>query len=98
MTRVLVAPAAATDLRRLIVTHSLPADTLERVPRAVGPLAQFPLLGASLEGRWDAYRFVPGPWRWMSIVYAYDDDTDLVAIVTIQDARSSTAPTATGIP
>jgi plasmid stabilization system protein ParE len=95
VTRVLVAPAAAADLERLIVTHSHRVDTLARVSRSIEPLAQFPLLGASLEGRWDNYRFVLGPWRWMLIIYAYDHDTDVVAIVTIQDARSSTAATAT---
>jgi len=30
----------------------------------------------------------------MLIVYAYDSDTDLVAVVTIQDARSSIAAAA----
>ena len=94
MTRVLVAPAAATDLERLIFTHSLPADTFARVSKSIEPLAEFPLLGASLEGRWHNYRFVLGPWRWMLIVYAYDGDTDVVAIATIQDARSSTSATA----
>jgi hypothetical protein len=92
--RVVVAPAAATDLERLTVTHSLPADALGRVSKSIEPLAQFPLLGASLEGRWDKYRFVLGPWRWMLIVYAYDRGADVVAIVTVQDARSSTAATA----
>ena len=91
MTRVLVAPVAASDLERLIVTHSLPAETVARVSRSIEPLEQFPLLGASLEGRWDTYRFVLGPWRWMLIVYAFDRDTDVVAIVTIQDSHSSTA-------
>ena len=95
MTRVIVAPAAAADLERLIVTHSLPANTLARVAKAIEPLEQFPLLGASLVGRWDNYRFVLGPWRWMLIVYAYDPNSDIVAIVTIQDARSSTAVTTT---
>jgi ParE toxin of type II toxin-antitoxin system, parDE len=95
VTRVLVAPAAPADLERLIVTHSLPANTLARVAKSIEPLEQFPLLGASLEGRWDSYRFVLGPWRWMLIVYAYDRDSDIVAIVTIQDARSSTAVTTT---
>ncbi len=94
MARVLVAPAAAADLERLIVTHSLPADTPARVRRSIEPLANFPLLGASLEGRWRNYRFVLGPWRWMLIVYAHDSNTDVVAVVTIQDARSSTAATA----
>ena len=94
MARVLVAPAAAADLDRLVVTHSLPADTRSRVRRSIEPLANFPLLGASLEGRWRDYRFVLGPWRWMLIVYAYDSDADDVAVVTVQDARSSAAATA----
>jgi plasmid stabilization system protein ParE len=94
LSRILVAPAAASDLERLIVTHSLPADTPARVRKSIEPLKDFPLLGASLEGRWRNYRFVLGPWRWMLIVYAYDRDTDVVAVVTIQDARSSSAATA----
>ena len=93
MTRVLIAPEAAADLARLVTTHSLPANTPSRVRRSIEPLARFPLLGASLEGRWRDFRFVLGPWRWMLIVYAYDDETDLVAITTIQDGRTSTAAT-----
>jgi plasmid stabilization system protein ParE len=88
--RVLVSPAAADDLRRLIVTHSLPVDTRARVRGAIEPLARFPLLGASLEGRWGDYRFILGPWRWLLIVYVYEPGTDTVAIATIQDGRSPT--------
>jgi hypothetical protein len=93
VTRVLIAPGAAADLARLITTHSLPADTPSRVRRSIEPLAHFPLLGASLEGRWRDFRFVLGPWRWMLIVYVYDEEADLVAITTIQDGRTSTAAT-----
>lgn len=93
MSRVLVAPEAVAALARLIATHSLPSDTPSRVRRSIEPLARFPLLGAPLEGRWREFRFVLGPWRWMLIVYAYDDEADLVAIVTIQDGRTSTAVT-----
>jgi hypothetical protein len=39
------------------------------------------------------YRFVLGPWRWMLIVYVFDEAQDRVAIVTIQDGRSSRAAT-----
>jgi hypothetical protein len=93
MARVLVAPSAAADLAQLITTHSLPADTGARVARSIEPLARFPLLGAPLEGRWSDYRFVLGPWRWMLIVYAFDPDSDVVAIATIQDARGAAAVT-----
>jgi len=63
VTRILAAPAAAADLERLIITHSLPADTPARARASIEPLADFPLLGASLEGRWGGYRFVLGPRR-----------------------------------
>ena len=93
MSRVLVAPEAVADLARIIATHSLPRDAPERVRRSIEPLARFPLLGASLEGRWRDFRFVIGPWRWLLIVYAYDEEADLVAVVTIQDGRASNAAT-----
>lgn len=91
MARVVVAPTAAEDLTSLIRTHSLPLDTEKRVGRVLRPLARFPLLGATLEGRWNGFRFLLGPWRWMIIVYAYDEESDLVAVVGIQDGRASGA-------
>jgi plasmid stabilization system protein ParE len=91
MARVVVMPAAAQDLERLIATHSLPADTNERVMRSLRPLGEFPLLGAALAGRWEGLRFVLGPWRWMVIVYVYQRKDDQVSVVTIQDGRSSRA-------
>ena len=94
MTRVELAAAAAEDLDRLIVTHSLPANTKARLQRSLRPLERFPLLGAELGGRWKNFRFVLGPWRWMVVVYAYLEDEDRVVVVTIQDGRSSAGPTA----
>ena len=91
MARVELAAAAAEDLDRLIATHSLPGDTKQRFQRSIRPLEQFPLLGPSLGGRWNDFRFVLGPWRWMVVVYAYVEDDDRVVIVTIQDGRSSSA-------
>ncbi len=96
MTAVLVTPTAREDLNRLIRTHSLPPTTRERVERSLEPLAMFPRLGAPLEGRWAKFRFVLGPWRWMIVVYHYDEEVDRVAIVTIQDGRSARAPTSSG--
>ena len=93
MARVELSPAALGDLDRLIYTHSLPADTKERVRYRLRPLERFPLLGAALSGRWSSFRFVLGPWRWMVIVYAYFEDEDRVVVVTIQDGRASRSPT-----
>lgn len=96
MPSVVVTPAAREDLARLIRTHSLPADTTARVARSLRRLEEFPLLGPALEGRWEGFRFVLGPWRWMIVVYVVDDARDEVCVVTIQDARSSTSPTGSG--
>ena len=94
MARVELAQAAVEDLERLIFTHSLPADTRERVKRSLRPVEDFPYIGAPLAGRWQGFRFLLGPWRWMLIVYEYLEDEETVVIVTIQDGRSSTGATA----
>lgn len=95
MTTVVITPTARRDLETLARSHSLPTDTSERFRRSVESLETFPRIGASLDGRWARYRFVLGPWRWMLVVYLYDEAIDRVAIATIQDARSSRAATAT---
>ena len=77
----------------MIVTHSLPADTKSRVKRSLRVLERFPRIGRPLDGRWRPMRFLLGPWRWMLIVYDYDEKDDLVIVLAIQDARSSTAAT-----
>jgi plasmid stabilization system protein ParE len=85
---------AVEDLDRMIVTHSLPADTKDRVKRSLGVLERFPNIGRQLDGRWHPMRFILGPWRWMLIVYSIEESSDLVLVLTIQDARSSAAATA----
>jgi plasmid stabilization system protein ParE len=85
---------AVKDLDRMIITHSLPQDTRERVRHSLRPLEQFPRIGRQLEGRWKPLRFILGPWRWMLILYSYEEPDDVVLVVAFQDARSSTAATA----
>ena len=93
MARVEVGAAAAEDIARLKVTHRLPGDINERIKRSLRSLSRFPRLGTLLEaGGWEGLRFVLGPWRWMVIVYEYDEDAARVVIVTVQDARSSQSP------
>lgn len=77
----------------LTAVLSLPADTRHRVREALEPLEQFPRLGPELTGRWAGLRVVLGPWRWMLLVYRHSERDDRVVVVTIQDARSSRAPT-----
>lgn len=88
-----ITAAAVEDLGRLILTHSLPRDTRSRVRRSLRALERFPRIGAELPGAWAPLRFVLGPWRWMLIVYGYDELGDCVTVLTIQDARSSSAAT-----
>ena len=97
MATVVVTPTAVDNLDTLIRTLSLPGTTRERVKSSLRPLARFPRLGAPLEGRWAQFRFVLGPWRWMLIVYVYDEAADRVWVVTIQDARSAVAATSTPV-
>ncbi len=91
MARVELAVAAVEDLDRLIRTHTLPGDTRARVARSLRPLERFPLIGPALDGRWEGFRFLLGPWRWMLLVYVFIEAEDRVVVVTIQDGRSSTA-------
>lgn len=93
MPRVELVVAAVEDLTRLTVLLSLPDDTTDRVRRSLEPLADFPLLGPELGGRWAPLRFLLGPWRWMLILYTYEEQADRVVIVAFQDARSSGAAT-----
>jgi plasmid stabilization system protein ParE len=91
--RVVVAERAQANLRAMIRTHSLPASARERVRAAISPLAEFPQLGPELRGRWSRFRFILGPWPWMLIVYHWDEASETVVVVTIQDARSAAAAT-----
>lgn len=93
MAQVELAHAAIEDLDRLVRTHSLPGDTRERVRASLEPLGRFSRLGQELAGRWNGFRFILGPWRWMLLVYVFDDQHDRVVIVTIQDAGTSSAAT-----
>ncbi len=93
MAEVEFAGVAIDDLRRLMVTLSLPSDTPSKVRASIAALSRFPRLGPELPGRWSGFRFVLGPWRWMLLVYVHLEEEDRVVIVTVQDARSSTAVT-----
>ena len=94
MARVELALAAVDDLDTLIRTHSLPPDTRARVARSLRGLQQYPNMGPALSGRWEGFRFLLGPWRWMLLVYVFMEPEGRVVVVTIQDAGSSIAVTA----
>jgi hypothetical protein len=86
---VIVAPTAVEDLRLLIERLQLPGDTRSRVRGRLSQLARFPESGEELTGRWQEFRYILGPWRWMLIVFAYDPRADQVHVVTIQDSRAA---------
>ena len=92
MTTVVVTPTARRNLDVLIETLSLPPSTRDRVKGSLEPLRRLPRLGGALDGKWTGVRFVLGPWRWMIVVYRYDEALDRVAVVTIRDARSARSP------
>lgn len=93
MARVELARAAGEDIDRLVAVLSLPGDARDRIRRSLAPLERYPLLGPELSGRWEGFRFVLGPWRWMVVVYLYQEIDERVVVVTVQDARSSRAAT-----
>ncbi len=93
MATVVLAEPAVAKLDRLIETLSLPSTTRARVRASLEPLAAFPLIGSELVGRWKGYRFVLGPWPWMLLIYQYDEITDEVGVVSVQDSRSARAAT-----
>jgi hypothetical protein len=94
VTRVELAVTAVEDLAGPIRAHSLPADTRARVVRSLRAVERFPLMGPALSGRWEGFRFLLGPWRWLVLVYIFIESEDRVVVVTMQDARSSTAAAA----
>ena len=95
MATVELAATAVEDLNAIIVTHSLPPDTLTGFVRSLRGLERFPLMGPELSGRWQGLRFLLGPWRWLLLVYVYIESEDRVVVVTIQDGRTSAAASGT---
>jgi plasmid stabilization system protein ParE len=96
MARVQWAESARAALDRLILSHSLPADTPERIKASLQPLARFPRLGPEITrlAAAEELRFVIGPWPWLVLVYLYDDRDDRVTVVSVEDGRAATSTVA----
>jgi hypothetical protein len=86
---------ARDELRELIETHSLPGDTRARVSQSLLTLHEFPRAGKQLSGVWRECRAIIGPWGWLVVVYIYVESDDRVVVIAFQDARTSSAATAT---
>jgi hypothetical protein len=85
---------ARDELRELIETRQLPADSRERVSRTLLTLEEFPRDGKQLSGAWRDCRALIGPWGWLIVVYMYIEAEDRVVIIAFHDARTSEAATA----
>jgi hypothetical protein len=85
------AESALSALNDLVLSHSLPPDTRERVAQSLRPLERFPRLGPELRRLDDdqELRFLLGPWRWLVVVYLYDPSQDRVIVVSPEDGRSA---------
>jgi plasmid stabilization system protein ParE len=86
--------AAVDDLEELIVSHELPGDTPRRIRARLRSVGRFPRMGRQLDGVWAGTRYLLGPWPWLVIVYEYDEAREAVTVLTIQDARQGSSPTA----
>jgi hypothetical protein len=80
---------ARDELRELIETRRLPADTPERVSRSLITLEEFPRAGKQLSGVWRDCRALIGPWGWLIVVYTYIEAEDRVVVIAFHDARTS---------
>lgn len=92
MARIFWARRARLAFDQLILSHSLPDDTRERVAASLRPLERFPRLGPELQPLDDGneLRFLIGPWRWLVLVYVYDETGDRVTVVAAEDGRAAT--------
>jgi len=91
MARIEVTRLARDELRKLIKTRQLPADTRERVARSLVTLEEFPRAGKQLSGVWRDCRALIGPWGWLVVVYVYLEAEDRVVVIAFHDARTSDA-------
>jgi hypothetical protein len=91
MTTIEVTRLARDELRELIETRQLPADTRERVSRALLTLEEFPRAGRQLSSVWRDCRALIGPWGWLIVVYIYIEAEDRVVVIAFYDARTSDA-------
>lgn len=91
MASVEVTRQARDELRALIETRQLPADTRKRVARSLLILEEFPRAGKQLSGVWRDCRALIGPWGWLIVVYIYIEAEKRVVIVAFHDARTSDA-------
>ncbi len=95
MAQIRVTEEARRNLEELIEVLNLPDDTRPRVRDSLRTLIVAPESGRDLLPPFAPARWVIGPWRWMILVYLYDDATDVATVIAIQDGRSRDAASST---
>lgn len=91
MSAIEVTRQARDELRALIESRQLPAETRQRVARSLLTLEEFPRAGTQLSGVWRDCRALTGPWGWLIIVYMFIEAEDRVVVIAFHDARTSDA-------
>jgi plasmid stabilization system protein ParE len=84
---------ALQELDRLVLSHSLPDETRDRVEESLSPVARFPRLGPEISTLPDGgeLRFLVGPWPWLVIVYLYLESDDEIVVVSVEDGRAASS-------
>jgi hypothetical protein len=93
MARIEWSESAVSALDQLVLSHSLPPETRDRVRGSLRPLERFPRLGPEIAVLADGLelRFLIGPWPWLVLVYVYDEVEERVVVVSPEDGRSATS-------
>lgn len=93
MARIEWTESAVVALDQLVLSHSLPTDTRQRVKLSLRPLERFPRFGPELAVFDDGseLRFLIGPWPWLVLVYLYDESTQRVVVVAPEDGRAASS-------
>lgn len=93
MARIEWSESAVSALDKLVLSHSLPIDTRERVTHSLRPLERFPRFGPELAvlGDGSELRFLIGPWPWLVLVYLYDEREQRIVVVSPEDGRAASS-------
>ena len=91
MSAIEVTRQARDELRALIESRGLPADTRQRVARSLLTLEEFPRAGKQLSGVWRDCRALIGPWGWLIVVYMFIEAEGRVVVIAFRTSDAAIA-------